>query len=99
MRKEDPIKFQFRRNLNELEAWKTVDLHRKLKGRPPDIGRFSLVQAYSGPRTLKESKVNYILSMVDFVPLIHHDLYNQLFSGDVSTNGAHASSSMILFNS
>lgn len=99
MRKEDPIKFQFRRNLNELEAWKTVDLHCKSNGRPPDIGRFSLVQAYSGSRTLKESKVNDILLMLDFVTPIHHDFYNQLLLGDVSTNSARASSSMILRNS
>lgn len=29
--KEDPLKFRFRRSLNELEAWKTVDLRRKSK--------------------------------------------------------------------
>jgi hypothetical protein len=66
----------------------TVDLRCKSKGRPPDISRFSLVQAYSGPRTfkLKESKVNDILSMLEFVPPIQHDFYNHLLSGDVSTD-------------
>ena len=86
VRKEDPLKFRFRRSLNELEAWKEVDIRRKSKGRPPDIGRFSLVAAQSGPRTLKESKINDILSMLDFVPPIHHSFYNQLLAGDVSSD-------------
>lgn len=38
VRKEDPLKFRFRRSLKELEAWKQVDLRRKSKGRPSNIG-------------------------------------------------------------
>ena len=82
--RKDPLKFRFRRSLNELEAWKEVDLRRKSKGRPPVIGRFFLVAAHSGPQTLKESKINDILLMLNFVPLIHHNFYKQLLAGDVS---------------
>ena len=53
VRKEDSLIFRFRRSLNELEAWKEVDLRCKSKECPPDIGRFSLVAARSGQRTLK----------------------------------------------
>ena len=86
VKKDAPLKFRFRRSLNELEAWKEVDLKRKAKGRPADLGRFSFTTAYSGPRTLNTNKVQDILSMLDFIPPIHHDFYHELLSGDVSTD-------------
>ena len=85
VQKDAPLKFRFRRSLNELEAWKEVDLRRKTKGRPSDLGRFSLNTVYSGPRTLNTNKVQDILSMLDFIPPIHHDFYQQLLTGDINS--------------
>lgn len=86
VRKEAPLKFRFKRSLNKLANWKEVDLHRKTKGRPAQLGHFSFPAAYSGPRILKEAKIHDILSMLDFIPPVHHDFYRQLVSGDVSSD-------------
>ena len=57
-----------------------MDLHRKTKGHPADLGHFSFPAAYSGPRILKEAKIHDILSMLDFIPPVHHDFHSQLVS-------------------
>lgn len=40
--KDKPLQFQYPYSHNTLEVWKTVDLKRKAKGRPPDVGRLTL---------------------------------------------------------
>ena len=39
-----------------MEVWKDVDLHRKTKGNPADLGRFSFPTAYSGPRSYSQGE-------------------------------------------
>lgn len=48
--KDHPLQFRYRNSHNELEAWKTVNLKRRTKGRPPDMGKFKLPQLYTSPR-------------------------------------------------
>ena len=50
--KEQPLQFRYRYSNNSLERWKTVDLKRKTKGRPPDMGKIVLPVLYSRPRIM-----------------------------------------------
>ena len=86
VQKDAPLQFRFWRSLNELEAWKEVDLWRKPKGCPSDLGWFSFNTVYSGPRTLKTNKIKDILAILDFILPIHHNFYHQLLSGDINSD-------------
>ena len=36
--KDEPLQFRYQYSHNPLEQWKVVDLKRRTKGRPPDMG-------------------------------------------------------------
>ena len=76
--KEKPLQFQYRHSLNTLETWKIVDLKRKAKGRPPDLGRILLPKLYSRPREIKPGKKKDLMELLDYVPPVHHAFYHQL---------------------
>lgn len=80
VQKDKPLQFQYRYSLNSLEAWKTVDLRRRAKGRPPDLGRIQLPRLYTTPRPIKPGKKADLLSLFDFIPPLHHAFYNSLLS-------------------
>ena len=44
--KDKPLQIQYRYSHNTLEAWKTLDVHLRRQGRPPDLGRITLVPLY-----------------------------------------------------
>ena len=76
------MQFQYWHSLNTLEAWKTVNLKRKAKGRPPDLGKISLPKLYSSQREIKPAKVKDLLELLDYVPPVHHAFYDKLVAGD-----------------
>ena len=76
--KDQPLQFQYRYSMNDLECWKTVDLQRKTKGRPADIGRVSLPPLYSQPRAVDGKKVSDLLELLNYIPPMHHGFYHQL---------------------
>ena len=47
--KDKPLQFLYRYSLNELEVWKVVNLARKTRGRPTNLGTIQLPQLRSGP--------------------------------------------------
>ena len=52
--KDSPLQFQYRYSSNPLECWKTVNLKKRTKGRPIDMGRITLPLLYTidqGPST------------------------------------------------
>lgn len=51
-----------------------VDLSRKAKGRPVDMGRVSLPRLYNGPREISEKKLADLLSLLDFIPPVYRFL-------------------------
>jgi hypothetical protein len=75
--KEQSLQFRYRYSHNTLEAWKTIDLKRKTKGPPPDLGRLSLPQLYRGPRPINEKKLADLLQLLEFVP-VYHSFYTGL---------------------
>ena len=80
VRKEYPLQFRYRYSHNTLEAWKTIDVRRKAKGRPVDIGQIALAPLYPGPRAINQKKIDDLHSLLKFVPPVHHDFYYKLSS-------------------
>ena len=80
MSKDNPHQFQYRYSHNTLEAFKTVDLKRKTKGRPPDLGRVTLPPLYTASRPINKKKIDDLLELLQFV---HHRFYqSQVSTGD-----------------
>ena len=73
-----PFAFQFRCSLNELESWKVVDVKKRARGRPVDMGRLTISPLYSGPRQIKQAKLDDLISLLSFVPPAYHDFYKDL---------------------
>ena len=70
--KDKPLQFQYRYSNNSLERWKTVDLKRKTKGRPVDMGRIELPLLHDQPKAVNPQKISDLLELLDFVPPVHH---------------------------
>ena len=70
VQKDKPLQFQYRYSLNALEAWKTVDLRRRAKGRPPDLGRIPLPKLYTTSRPIKAGKKTDLLSLTSYLQFI-----------------------------
>ena len=73
--KDQPFHFSYKYSHNALEA---VDLSRKTKGRPVDMGRISLPNLYDSPRMINEKKLDDLFSLLDFIPPVHHSFYQGL---------------------
>lgn len=73
--KDKPLQFCYRYSHNTLEVWKTVDLKRKSKGRPPDL---TLPPAYTGARAINKKKMDNLMELLEFVPPVYHSFYTSL---------------------
>ena len=80
--KSEPFQFRFRYSHNSLECWKTVDLKRKTKGRPPVISHIPLPPLHGSARAIKKTKLEDLMSLLQFVPPIYHDFYKSLQGAD-----------------
>ena len=80
--KDQPLQFRYRYSNNTLERWKTVDLKKKTKGRPPDLGKMVLPPLYTRPRVVNEKKVSDLLELLNYVPPIYHGFYQKLQGGN-----------------
>lgn len=78
--KEKPYQLHYRYSLNALEAWKVLNIQRKCRGRPADIGRIELQPLYSGPRPLATNKLNDLKMLLQFIPPVYHTFYTALES-------------------
>lgn len=87
----EPLRFKYWYSHNTLEAWKTVDLKRKGKGRPPNMGRVELLPLYTRPRAIKVAKMNDLLQLLDYVPPVHHAFYRGLTSTQEDTGNSEES--------
>lgn len=80
--KDKPFQFCFRYSHNSLEAWKVVDLKKKGKGRPPVISRICLPILYENGRSINSKKLDDILSLLQYIPPVFHQFYNNLKASD-----------------
>jgi hypothetical protein len=78
VQKSKPMQFQYRHTHNSLEAWKTVDLKRKTKGRSVNLAQIPLPVLYPNMRQLKANKVKDLTDLLQFIPPVHHGFYRQL---------------------
>ena len=78
--KERPLEFQYKYSLNSLEAWKTVDLKRRPKDRPPNLA----TALYPGPCVINSAKKKDLLGLLSFVPPIYHSFYHRLVDQEES---------------
>ena len=76
--KDKPFAFKYRCSLNSLEQWKVVDVKRQRQGRPVDMGRVTLQPLSTGPRTIKEAKMDDLLALLAYVPPAYHGFYRSL---------------------
>ena len=85
VQKDEPLSFRFRYSHNSLEAWKTVDLKKRSKGRPPVFTHLALPQLYPSGRAFKKQKMDDLFSLFEFVPPVYHDFYKNLHTGDIQS--------------
>ena len=83
VQKDEPFQFRYRHSHNTLEAWKVVDLKRKAKGRPLDIGQVQLGPFYAGGRAVNKKKLDDLKALLPYIPPTHQRFYLQLIAGDM----------------
>ena len=76
--REELLIIKYRYSHNTLEAWKAIDVKRKTRGRPVDMGKVALPPLYDGPRAIKDAKLRDLLQLLVYVPPIHHSFYHKL---------------------
>ena len=81
--KDKPLEFRYRYSHNTLEVWKTVDLRRRSKGRPVDLGLHALNPLYLGPRQICAKKLADLKVLLSFIPPTHHGFYTSLNGVDI----------------
>ena len=60
--KDKPLQFKYTYSSNPLECWKTVNLKKRTKGHPVDMGRITSPLLYDRPRAINPNKVSDLLS-------------------------------------
>ena len=76
--KDEPLQFRYRYSHNTVEQWKVVNLKRRTKGRPPDMGRILPKKLYTSPRSIKSAKKKDLMELLDYVPPIYHTFYQDI---------------------
>ena len=84
MDKDNPYQFQFRYSHNSLEAFKTVNLKKRAKGRPTSLANIELPVLYENGRSINVKKLDDIMSLLQFIPPLYHDFYKKLRSTEDS---------------
>ena len=81
--RSNPLKYKYRYMLNELEAWKTVDLARHRRGRPSNLQDVELTLKYTSPRGINPKKKADIMKLLKYIPPVFHAYHqNLVVSGD-----------------
>ena len=83
---EKQLQLQYWYSLNALEPWKTINLKRKTKGRPPDMGQVALPNKYDGIRPIKDAKLKDLLQLLKYIPPVYHDFYHGLVGSEGVVN-------------
>lgn len=65
-----------------FDAWKVVNLACKTKGRPANMGRILPPQLYDGPCNINPLKHKDHISILEYVPPVHHSFYHSLNAED-----------------
>ena len=80
--RSNPLKYKYCYMLNELEAWKIVNLARRRRGRPSNLQDVELTLKYTSPRGISSKKAD-IMKLLKYIPPVFHAYYqNLVVSGD-----------------
>ena len=60
-KENDPLAFQYHYTLNLLEEWKKVDLRRRGKHGPPNMGKIEPLPLFTSPSKIKNMKQKVVL--------------------------------------
>ena len=77
---DHPYTFKYRYSHNELEEWKVINLQKRQRGRPANLGTMTLDPLYSGPRPINRKKLDDLRQLLDFVPPVFHAFFLELIS-------------------
>lgn len=73
---EIPQSLQVRFHHDDSEKWKIISLQRR--GRPNKLSEFIFHPILDGPRSIPKPKADDVLSLLSYIPPIHHDFYNNI---------------------
>lgn len=76
--REHPWQMKYRHSLNEIEAWKTVDFQKRVRGRPVDLKRVQLPSLYEASREISKAKFDDLMQLLSYIPPVHHRFYHLL---------------------
>jgi hypothetical protein len=77
-KREAPGLIEYKYTLNSLVSFDSVNLNKRLKGRPSDLGSLILTTLYPNGRKLSDERLKAVKSLLQFVPPIFHTFYTNL---------------------
>ncbi|XP_072384295.1 uncharacterized protein [Diabrotica undecimpunctata] len=80
---DHPGVMEFKYTHNKEIQFYSVNLNKRLKGRPVNLASLNLSILYPEGRKLSQAKLNDIRSLLQFVPPCHHQFYNKLQQSEV----------------
>ena len=83
---DKPFAFKYRCSLNDLEQWKEVDVKRRQRGRPVDMGRVTLPPLYTQSRPIKKAKLDDLMALLSYIPPVYHSFYESLQDDEAGTD-------------
>lgn len=75
-----------------------MNVARKSRGSPPNLGRVQLPQLYNGPCKIKSQKLKDLHSLLEYVPPFHHSFYQSLQADDKHDVDSDMESTKLEFN-
>ena len=90
VRKDHPFQYCYRYSHNDLKVWKTVNVKRATKGRPPDFGKIKLSHTYATSRKIKKAKLDDLMQLLSYVPPIYHDFFQRLVGTELDIDSSEA---------
>lgn len=81
--KEHPWEMQYKHSHSELEPWKTVSFKKNARGRPADLRKVQPSLLHVEVRQITKAKFDDLMSLLAYIPPVHHGFYLTVKPGDV----------------
>jgi hypothetical protein len=75
---EAPGLMEYKYTHNSLVSFDSVNLNKRLKGRPSNLGSLILTTLYPNGRKLSDEKLKDVKSLLQFMPPMFHTFYTNL---------------------
>ena len=80
--KKEPYKIYVKYSHNDEEEWSEIDLSKRGKGRKVELHSVKQDILYPEGRKITESKKSDLMSILKFIPTIHHNFYRKLLANN-----------------